>query len=133
MEYVLTTFKGLFRRSINKSSTGEYYYTLQLRFAKRWMEDKNDESDEAEVKEPLSANYLQALFTLISARATQEVELRKTRVQGIFTLVGAWVAAIAAIFAAFISVHKSTAPAVERETFAKAAIHAVNFPLTATL
>ena len=106
VEHVLETFKGLFRRSINRSAEGEYYYTLQLRFAKRWLEDETADDEEAEVKEPLDADYLQALFTLISSRATQEVELEKTRLQSTLALVGSWVAAIAAITAAVISLYR---------------------------
>jgi hypothetical protein len=90
VEHVLETFKGLFRRSINKSPGGEYYYTLQLRFAKRWIEDETVDNEEAEIKEPLGADYLQALFTLISSRATQEVELQKTKLQSTLAFVGSW-------------------------------------------
>ena len=79
---------------MNKSSGGEYYYTLQLRFAKRWMEDETVEDESADLKEPLGADYLQALFTLILSRATQEIELEKTRLQGRWTLTGSWIAAI---------------------------------------
>ncbi len=106
VERVLEAFKGIFRRSINKSKDGEYFYTLQLRFAKRWMENYVDDEENDEVKEPLAADYLQALFTLISARATQEAELHKTKLQGRLALVGSWVAATAAIIAAIISLYK---------------------------
>jgi len=60
-----------------------------LRFEKRWLEDET--ADDEEVKEPLDANYLHALFTLISSRATQEAELEKTRLQGMLALIGSWV------------------------------------------
>lgn len=69
--YVLKTFKGLFRESKGKSKYGENYYWLQLRYARWWLED-NENQDDPEPKEPLEAEYLNTLLTYISGMVEQE-------------------------------------------------------------
>lgn len=78
---VLEGFPGIFRESISTSdeerSLGEHYYTLQLRYARRWMEDgdRENENDSREPQEPLDSSYLTALFGFIADMIEQERRL----------------------------------------------------------
>ena len=103
--YVLNNFKGLFRRSCRKQDKrGEHYYTLQLRYARRWLEDADDDDQgEDSQGEPLESNYLSTLLDFVANRAEQEQESRRQKSSNYAMLIGAWIAAIAAIIAAILS------------------------------
>ena len=104
VQAALHGFPGLFRRSRNPSKrsdrAGEHFYTLHVRFATRKVEaEREDASDEP----PLASGYLEALLNIISSRAGHELEHAREEMRGRLTLVGAWIAAAAAIVAAIIS------------------------------
>ena len=107
---VLENFKGLFRRSRRKKSkSGEYYYTLQLRYARRWLEEnsENEGEDDPEPQEPLEAEYLATLLNFVTSQADHEQAYKRQKSSNFTTLVGAWVAAVAAIIAAILSLLSS--------------------------
>jgi hypothetical protein len=109
VQKVLDTFPGFFRRSRNKHSSGEHYYTVHLRHARRSL-DSNQERDSA----PLRPEETQALFSLISIMVAQENETARLYFQKeaeygnlrrtlLITVVLGIVSAIAAIMAAVIA------------------------------
>ncbi len=100
--YVLTSFKGLFRESIAVTDNGEHYYTLQLRYARRWLEDEAPEDDNSALEEPLEADYLSTLLNFISGMIANEQASARQYSENRAALIGAWVAAIAAIVAAIV-------------------------------
>jgi hypothetical protein len=102
---VLKSFKGLFRESSGTCSYGECYYTLQLRYARRWLEkeDDSDAEEESDPKEPLEAEYLGALLEFISAMVEHEQAAVRQGTSNRSALIGAWIAACAAIIAALIA------------------------------
>jgi len=69
VQIVLELFPGFFRKSRNTHVSGEHYYTVHLRHAKR-SRDRNKEIDAM----PLKPEETQALLTLISNMVTQESE-----------------------------------------------------------
>lgn len=69
VQEVLDRFPGFFRRSRNKHASGEHYYTVHLRHARRSF-DGNREIDSA----PVRPEETQALFSLISIMVAQENE-----------------------------------------------------------
>jgi len=69
VQIVLDLFPGFFRKSRNTHVSGEYYYTVHLRHAKRSL-DANKAIDSM----PLKPEETQALFTLISSMVAQESE-----------------------------------------------------------
>ena len=104
--YVLRNFKGLFRESITVTDNGERYYTLQLRYARRWLEDETPEDDNSELREPLEADYLSTLLSFISEMVANEQASARQHSENRITFIGAWIAAIAAIAAAVITLLK---------------------------
>ncbi|MFQ5471422.1 MAG: hypothetical protein ACE5FA_00875 [Dehalococcoidia bacterium] len=100
----LDGFPGLFRRSRNPSNRseqpGEHFYTLHVRYATRRIEDEREEASD---EPPLASGYLESLLNIISSRAGHELEHAREEARGRLTLLGAWVAAVAAILAATIS------------------------------
>ncbi|WP_185825824.1 hypothetical protein [Xanthomonas sp. SI] len=95
IEGVLESFKGLFRKSKNTSKkTGAYFYTLQLRHARQWLQDEEDEDSK---RPPLEQEYLSTLLEFISHRAQEE----SGHSLGIVT---AWVAAGASILIAILAI-----------------------------
>ncbi len=66
----LEGFSGIFRRSKNKSKSGESYYTLQIRFALRGSQY----SDETEGKEgtALEIDHIISLMNFVSDQAQKE-------------------------------------------------------------
>jgi hypothetical protein len=103
--YVLENFKGLFRKSQRKTDdSDEHYYSLQLRYARRWIEEgAGDDEDDPDPKAPLEAEYLSTLLSFISSQAEQEQAYRRQKSSNIATMIGAWIAAFAAILAAIFS------------------------------
>ena len=113
VQEVLDKFPGFFRkpRNLNPSS-GEHYYTVHLRFARRSL-DGNREID----SRPLEPEELSALFNLASQMVAQEsamsrlyIEIKKenqnTRRTILITLLVGIVSAIAAIIAAIIAARR---------------------------
>ena len=73
---VLENFKGLFRKSRKKKSdSGEHYYTLQLRYARRHLEKDDEDEDDPEPREPLESIYLATLLNFITNQADHEQAL----------------------------------------------------------
>ena len=104
---VLENFKGLFRKSIGVSSHGEHYYTLQLRYARRWLDQEKDKDqdgeEEEEPREPIGAEYLSALLNFIISMVVQEQSSSRQLLTNRITLYASIIAAVAAIIAAIIS------------------------------
>ena len=95
IERVLESFKGLFRKSSYTSKkTGAHFYTLQLRHARQWLVDNEDEDSNGP---PLEPEYLTALLNFIAHRAQEE----SSRSVGLIT---AWVAAGASILVAVLAI-----------------------------
>jgi hypothetical protein len=93
---VLDSYKGLFRKSGNKSKPSGYpLYTLQLRHARQWLKPEDD-SDDAK-KPPLEPEYLVALLDFISRRADEETRRR-------YTVAAAWIAAGVAVLASIANI-----------------------------
>jgi hypothetical protein len=86
----LQTFDGLFRESNNPAENGEKYYTLHLRYALRWAQDDDNNS---ELKEPLGAEYLDTLLNFITRMVEQEQTNQRQFSSNRATLTAAWVAA----------------------------------------
>jgi hypothetical protein len=112
---VLEAFKGLFRKS-SEPDKEEHFYTLQLRYARRWLGESDDESDdqstsigEAEPRGPLEAEYLSALLGFISHMVEQEQASKRQSRANWAAFVAAFVAAIAATVGAIISYTSSIA------------------------
>lgn len=105
LEGVLNAHPGLFRRSLRKSPKyGEHFYTLQLRYARRYLEEEGDAAaEEGALEEPLSAEYFQTLLNFVSLRAQQEEVGRQQSRQNMVSVVSAMLAALAAIAAAVIA------------------------------
>jgi len=107
---VLETFKGLFRKSITKLDDGQHYYTLQLRYARRWLQeddkrhvDYDSETDEPDPREPLEPEHLSALLSFITDMVEQEQATKRQKSSNRAALAGAWTAAAIAFVAAVIS------------------------------
>ena len=95
IENVLESFKGLFRKSKNPSKkTGAHFYALQLRHARQWLQDDDDEDAK---RPPLEQEYLSTLLEFISHRAQEE----SARSLG---FISAWAAAGATILVAIIAI-----------------------------
>jgi hypothetical protein len=105
---VLQNFKGLFRESIIKSKkTNEPFYTLQLRYSRRWLEDDAEEQDEDapdNQREPLEADYMATLLGFISEMVANEQAEKRQLIANRSATVGAWIAAGAAFIAAIIGI-----------------------------
>ena len=71
---VLSEFKGLFRKSKKKSKkTGDHFYTLQIRHAKQWLGEADDENeDEDDKKPPLESEILTKLLDFVISKAAEE-------------------------------------------------------------
>jgi hypothetical protein len=80
--FVLKHFKGLFRESLGRSKkykepdgTPEHQYWLQLRYARWYLEGKNEDEDSEEKSKPeppLDPEYLIALLDFITKMVDQE-------------------------------------------------------------
>jgi hypothetical protein len=100
---VLESFTGLFRRSSTISSNGEYYYTLQLRYARRWLDQDNDEGEEdREPREPIGADYLSALLNFILKMVEQEHAGARQISANRITIVASVIAAVSASLSAIM-------------------------------
>ena len=116
---IFESFKGLFRKSRKSDpQTKEHYYTLQLRYARRWLgEDERQrpdgeassppvdsaDDDDPEFREPLEAGYLTSLLGFISNMVEQEQASKRQSRANWATFIAAVVAAFAATAAAIIS------------------------------
>ena len=101
---VLESFRGLFRKSRRKkSASGEHYYVLQLRYARRWIEEEAEDEDDPDPREPLEPEYLAILLDFITKQADHEQAHKRQRSSNVYVMVGAWIAAVAAIIAAVLS------------------------------
>lgn len=109
VQEVLDGFPAFFRRSRNKHASGEHYYTVHLRHARRSF-DNNREIDSASLR----PEETQALFSLISIMVAQEhetarlyfqkeAEYRNLRRTLLITVVLGIVSATVAIIAAVIA------------------------------
>jgi len=86
------------------SKTGEHFYTLQLRYARRWLENSTDaEMEDPEPKEPLEQQYLSALINFITNQADQERSGNRQWLVILASLVSSLIAAGAAITAVVIT------------------------------
>ncbi|QDO82391.1 hypothetical protein FM037_02960 [Shewanella psychropiezotolerans] len=97
IEVVLSSFKGLFRKSKKKSKrTDDYFYSLQIRHAKQWLNETDDE-DEDSRKPPLETEHLTKLLDLVISKAADE---RRNKI----AVVGPWVTAIASLVVAALAI-----------------------------
>lgn len=72
IKVALNSFPGLFTKSRKVSrKTGAYFYTLQIRHARQWLNDALDEEDEVK-KPPLETEYLTALLNHIVHQSSEE-------------------------------------------------------------
>jgi hypothetical protein len=91
---VLNGFPELFRRSIKTAQkTGENFYTVHLRYARRKAAAKARTP-------PLTADELSALLDLVTKQVEREAESVKSFMTGMFATFCAVIAAVAAIIAA---------------------------------
>ncbi|SEB18594.1 hypothetical protein [Marinobacterium iners] len=97
IETVLSGFKGLFRQSKRKSKkTGDYFYSLQIRHARQWLNEVDDE-DENDRKPPLESEYLTKLLDFVISKSAEE---RRNKI----AVVGPWVTAFASLIVAGLAV-----------------------------
>ena len=110
VQNVLDNFPGLFRKSRDEyvSKKGENYYTLQLRYARRWLDETaNEEMEDPDPKEPLEPEYLSALINYISHQADQERTGMRQWLVIFASLIASLVAAAAAITVAVVNLNAS--------------------------
>jgi|GEM_PF-5192880 len=69
-EEILDGFPGIFRKSKNTSKSGEWFYTLQIRYALRQPQYKETTGDEAGT--PLSVADVLSMLEFIARQAHQE-------------------------------------------------------------
>jgi len=100
---VLRNFKGLFRESYGKADYGEPYYWLQLRWARKHLEEAGKSDEDVGLKEPLEPEYLSALLNFVLTMVEQEQAGSRERRASCTATIAAIVAALAAIAAAIIS------------------------------
>lgn len=94
---VLESFKGLFRKAMKKhKETGEHYYSLQIRHARQWLEESEDE-DENSKKPPLESEYLTKLLDFVITKAAEE---RSNKIASI----GPWVTAVGSLIVAALAI-----------------------------
>jgi len=97
IQYVLDNFKGLFRRSQKTSKkTGVHFYTLQIRYARQWLEEQAGD-DEGPQKPPLEVEYLTTLLEFVTHKAAEE----RSRSLGFIT---AWIAAGGSLLVAILAI-----------------------------
>ena len=96
--HVLKAFTGIFRQSkkvskkdIEPNGNSEHFYWLQLRYARWYLENKNEEDERLEP--PLEAEYLVALLDFI----VKMVEQEKAESRQYSTNIAALVASILAL------------------------------------
>jgi hypothetical protein len=103
VEKVVNGFPGIFRKSINVSRSGEAYYTLQMRYARRWRgmidEDEINEDPKAEESPFVEDEYISLLFEFVTNMVNQEKEDWRNRLTNTFTIVASLIAFIASIIA----------------------------------
>lgn len=98
IQFCLDSFKGLFRRSQKTSKkTSTNLYTLQLRYARQWLEEQPAGEDEEPQKPPLDREYVTALLDFVIRKAAEE----RTHSVGFVT---AWIAAGASLVVAIIAI-----------------------------
>lgn len=107
VQKVLSDFKGLFRESVSVEN-GEHFYTLQIRYARRWLDETESDSDDDDTvqRPPLAPEHIAGLLSFVSRMVEQEQTGARQRARNWFTLAGAWIAAAAAIAAAIIALVK---------------------------
>ena len=94
---VLNEFKGLFRKSNNKSKkTGDHFYTLQIRHAKQWLYESAEEG-ENDTKPPLESELLTKLLDFVISKAAEE---RVNRI----TSIAPWVAVFGSLIVAGLAI-----------------------------
>ncbi len=104
----LDQFPGFFRKSSDTTKSGEHYYTVHLRYARR----KQERADGVE-SQPLDTDELVSLVNLVTHMVAQEQENSRLGVElaarydnlkrkSEITLVVAGIAALASIFSAFV-------------------------------
>ncbi|KAA1159360.1 hypothetical protein EU508_12365 [Pseudoalteromonas fuliginea] len=97
IEVVLSSFKGLFRKSKNKSKkTADYFYSLQIRHAKQWLNETDDENEDSK-KPPLEVEYLTKLLDFVIFKAAEE---RRNKIAQL----GPWIIAIASLIVAVLAI-----------------------------
>jgi hypothetical protein len=105
VEEVLENYKGLFRKSTNKTheETGEHYYTLHIRYAMRWLNEDDSMSETTPPKLP--AEYITTILNFLSDRVKQEETQRTEQVKNLITMIAAIIAAFASIATVIMSVN----------------------------
>lgn len=99
--FVLEHFKSLFRKSPGVSKkTGAHFYALQLRHARRWIEEANEDDVEDKKDAPLDAASVNALLDFVVKKA--DYESRTSLGMGT-----AWLAATASLVVALIALFKN--------------------------
>jgi hypothetical protein len=105
--FVLTNFRGLFRESTVLTDDGEHWYTLHLRYARRWLESDTKREpateDEEDPREPLGPEYLSTLLTFISNMVAEEQAGLRQSTASTAAVLGSLAVAFAAIVAAIVS------------------------------
>ena len=107
VQKTLEGFPTFFRRSRNpKQGTNEHYWTLHIRYALRPVTDSDDAKGP-----PLAPSELVPLLEIVTTMVAQEREsdrhgkdLEQGRIKANYTLGASFVAAFAAIVAAWLSV-----------------------------
>jgi hypothetical protein len=92
---VLEKYKSLFRRSLRKSpDSGDFYYSLQIRYAKQWLIESEPEESK---KPPLEPEYLTKLLDFIISKSSEE---RSNRI----FLWGSWITSIVSLIVAALAI-----------------------------
>lgn len=101
--FILEHFRGLFRKSKNTSSSGEHFYTLQLRYARRWLAQEPQEGEEdPEPVEPINSDSLTALLNYILEMVEQEQTTTRQSSSNKIVIIASVIAAISALCGACI-------------------------------
>jgi hypothetical protein len=97
----LQEFDGLFRESTHSSEEGEKYYTLQLRYSRRWIRGSNSENKPTEA---LSAEYLDILLNFVTRMVEQEQTTQRQSLSNTATQTAAWIVACVTFIGTLISI-----------------------------
>ncbi len=100
---VLKNFRGLFRESYKTANYGEHYYWLQLRWARKHLEEVESSDEDLGLKDPLPPEQVSALLNFILTMVEQEQTSKRQSVTNWIATGAAVVAALAAIVVAIIS------------------------------
>jgi hypothetical protein len=96
---VFEGFPGIFRRSMRPSDSGQYYYSLQARYAQR---DQYDEREETTDIPPLETDKIRLLYDFVLKSADDERSRLRALVGNGIAVGAAVISAMTAILVAYL-------------------------------